>query len=246
MFRTTRLLFKPKYTYPIQPCRLVSNNSNNPKSYFTQETFTNMMNEAKTTFSEYNKDLTHILEMMEQKKYNIKKIKYGLGVILALTFFTFYEFITSWFGKQASNITMKSLDDPEFQKKVDEFVKERISVLSKDEQVQQNLEYLLSVNINKLTQREDIQQMLTDMFYKIFTSDTIAKAGDKLSAQVVHDLINLPEYDYLRVEIIKYIRETVKIAANDEEIHKYASILISQTFWAMFKTSPKKAEIIIE
>ena len=207
----------------------VDQNSRLP--YSTSNKFRNSLNESlnavKQGSGEIVQDLSDLLSAMEKKRYNLRLFGLGAGAgFFALS----YNFIRSWTSEQATVITTQMLDDEEFNKKVDSWTLKRTEILVQNlvqsEQVKTDVRDLMGSSITDLSNDPKIQSNLQDLFIRIFNSAEILNTGSTLSSNIVERLVQDPEYEKFREQIIIYAVKEVKRVADNKEVQGAISDLI--------------------
>jgi hypothetical protein len=143
----------------------------------------------------YIKDMVHVMKEMEKQQYNTKRLKIILSCIVFSVVIVFYDLIRNWTSKQVTNITTRSLEDEEFQKEVGVFCEKIIMDLAK---------------------RDDVCDVLAELFAKVFVSKPVIQSGADLSGRVVKDLLNDKEFEWLRQMIFEFLIKQIIDVSKDK------------------------------
>ena len=181
----------------------------------------------------YIKEWREIMNEMEKRKINTKRLKIILCFIASGVLFVFYDVITSWTSTQVTEITSKSLDDPKFQQDIVEFCENTINKLVMSQKVQQDVVSLLQLAIFELAKKEEVLNILSELFAKVFTSNVVKEAGATLSADVVNKLVKDPEYQELREMVYRYLCEELERLSKDGKVQTDISDLAKQALLNM-------------
>jgi hypothetical protein len=211
----------------------------NKKKFFESFNYDELLDKINNLKKEINenifmKDVKDMLEEMEKRKYDLTKFRILIIIFIFLILIVFYDLIINWAGKQTTNITTKSLNDPIFQKEVVIFCKEHIHQLVNSKEIQDDIANLLKNAVIEISKNEELQKSLSDLFVNIFLMETIANSGGQLSQKVLEKIINSPEYEPLRIMIYEYISKETEKLSGDKKIHDDLSKLLKGSLKSMF------------
>lgn len=185
------------------------------------------------------KDLKDLYLEMENRKYNMRWI--GL-TIAGVVLYIFYGKITDWASDQAADVTSKYLDNPKFKRDIVVFVEQTIDDLVKSERVQNDITKLLKDAVVKLSDDEDVQNKLRDLFVKIFKSQAIKEAGSELSEDVLEQLLHSPKYEKIRRQAMDYVVYELRNIVDNKDLQQSVGIASWNAFKVWFGMAPNKIE----
>lgn len=158
------------------------------------------------------KDVQDLLSAMKRRRYNLRKMYVALGTLTALIGYSSYETITDWMSDRATDVTSKSLEDPQFIEDATKFGttigKQIVYNLSKD---------------------PEVKQIFTEFFTDLFTSEPIISAAKDLSNDVVHSIVVNPEYEPIRVEATELAKERIIHILEQPEVQTAVNDLVWNT-----------------
>jgi len=134
-------------------------------------------------------DLRELVQAMEKKKYKVRRIQIALGILGGMVIYSFYGKIIGWLSDQATTVTTKSMEDPQFLEDAVTFGTEAGKQI-----------------IYNLSKDPETKTIFEEFFKDLFTSKTIEGAASNLSKEVIRTLIMDPEYESLREEAQEYVR----------------------------------------
>lgn len=159
----------------------------------------NQVNEAPTT-----KDIHALFREMERRRYNTRKIKWlasGIGLtLICLSARQIKEFLST----QTSEVTTQSMDDPNFQRRVQELStqisKEVLSKLMEDSELKSRLmgytKDVIEEAVVELYQTPQFKQETREMVADLISSELIQHKSSQLAEQVVKKLIDDDNLQY--------------------------------------------------
>lgn len=187
--------------------------------FTTSEKSNDIIESFKNVSSNTAKDIQDLFAEMRERRYNTTRLKIFLSLFGTLTIFVFYEAITDFISERATDVTSKSLEDPQFLKDATIFGstvgKEIVRNLSKD---------------------PEVEEMFIQFFKKLFLSKPIKDAAGELSESVVHSIITSNDYEHekLREDAVILAKEQICNIFNDPKIQQETSTFIWKTVGGAF------------
>ena len=165
-----------------------------------------------------------------------------IGLLLGATGYAFYDLIIHTFGKHVNSVTTKSLEDPEFQKQVDIFVKDRtMELLNIPEFLELVEEKAIDISkkvVYTLKNDKDTIDSLATLFYSCIISETVRNAATSVSLDTANILLKdkgLNENGY------NYLKDYIGRITNDSQVHSNLGNLVTGTitsYWRKQKVEP--------
>ncbi|AYV82096.1 MAG: hypothetical protein Homavirus7_2 [Homavirus sp.] len=189
----------------------------------------------------YVKEWREMMDEMEKRKFNTKRLKIILCVLAGSVMFVSYDVIQKWTSEQVTHITTKSLEDPNFQKDVIAFCENIVNQLVTSEKIQNDVINLLQLAIFELAKRQDVIDELSKLFGTVFTSEVVQNAGSNLSAEVVKMLLHGEEYEELRQMLFNYLCMEINKLSQDDRVQSDIGILARNAVGVMIWGSSVKS-----
>lgn len=151
------------------------------------------VNEAPTT-----KDIHELFKEMEKRRYNTRKIKWIAGAVGISMVVLSAKQIKGFLSSQGAEVTTQSMDDPEFQKKVQELSTQVSHQVLHDLMDNQEMQIrlkgytrdVLKDAVVELYKDPDFQKETRQMVGEVVTSKLIEDKSSILAKQVALNLIN--------------------------------------------------------
>lgn len=157
-------------------------------------------------------DMSDLVGEMRRRRYNITRFYIGLAAFGAVFMIMFYETITDWVSDRATDVTSKSLEDPQF-------LKDAIVFGTKaGKQIVWNL-----------SQDPEVEAVFKTFFKGLFTSDAIKEAASELAHDVVHSVVVDIEHERIRDEAQTLAKERIIELFQDEKVQSAASEFVWKT-----------------
>lgn len=208
--------------------KLESNMKNN-----SEEVKMGMVDSIKSASEATTKDIHDLFQEMRRRRYNTRRFKIILGAFGTLTVFVFYEAITDFLSERATDVTHKSLEDPQF------IADATVFGTTIGKQIVKNL-----------SEDPEVETIFADFFTKLFTSDPIKGAASELSNDVVHSIVTNVDHEKIRDEATVLAKERIIQLFKDPEVQKQTSQFIWTTLGGAFypfnsnsNTTTEKSEI---
>jgi hypothetical protein len=143
--------------------------------------------------------------------------KVSVGVLATFVGFTFYETITDFLSDRATDVTSKSLEDPEFIRDATVFGTEIGKQIVKN-----------------LTQDPEVKEIFKVFFADLFVSDYIKMSAKELANDTVRAVICETQHELLRDEATELAKQRLIQLFEDPEMQIYASNFVWKTFGGAF------------
>ena len=174
------------------------------------------------------KDLKDLYVEMENRKYNTRWIVLSVA---GLVCYVFYGKITDWASDQAADVTSKYLENPKFKRDLLVFVEQTIDDLVKSDRVQNDVTRLLKETVVKLSDDQEVQTRLENLFVRIFKSKVIKEAGSELSEDVLNQLLHSEKYENIRKEAMTFVVDELKNIVENKDLQQS----VGMASWNAFK-----------
>jgi len=124
----------------------------------------------------------------------------------------FYDKITDWMSERATDVTSKSMEDPQF---IDD-----ATVFGT---------YVGKQIIVNLSKDEEVKNIFGEFFKDLFTSEPIVSAARNLSNDVVHAVVVESEHEQIRSEATELAKKRIIKVFQDPETQEAVNVLVWKT-----------------
>lgn len=238
-----RIIYEPKIRTLFSQNRFYCT-LNKPKidqnNYYSKENIMKTLNSLKddikntSYISEMNDLVDHVFKEMENRKYNVMRIKIMIFILILIILLASYDLITNWSSKQVNIITTKSFEDPDFKKKLTELCESTIKQLTESEEIQKDLTNLLKIVVQNLADNPEVQEKLSKLLIEVLKFENIKNTGAETSSLIIDKLINSPEHEKIRKEIYDYITLEINKLSEDKKVQKNLGQLMLSSLSSIF------------
>ena len=202
------IIHKTRYT-PLIPTRFLHPTIHKlqidpPKFNSTSASYTDIIKDYYEKYSiddvPYLKEWRELMLEMEKRKVDTKRIRNIICVLLGGVILVFFDVIRNWTSDQVTSVATGTLNKEEFLDTVTKFGEAGVTNLVSSEQVQTDVTNLSKIAIFELAKQQKVIDTLAKVFADVFQTKIVVDAGATLSADVVKQLLETEEYEWLRVE----------------------------------------------
>ncbi|VBB18645.1 hypothetical protein YASMINEVIRUS_1147 [Yasminevirus sp. GU-2018] len=130
-------------------------------------------------------DLQYIVEQLEKKKYDVKKMKYIASIVVVIILFMFWRTIKSFLSKETSDVAIKTINDEDVRKNLYVLLCKVLDDAKNDPLIAQQLVVLIKGSLNEALRDKETMDILQKIVSDVITSDQIKKDAEVLTKEVV-------------------------------------------------------------
>ena len=146
-------------------------------------------------------NVTEVQELfleMERRNYNVRQIKWLMGISCVVFFYLSGKQIKKWLSSQTTEVAHQSMDDPEFKKRVSylstEIAQEVLENLLINQQLKKQIENyatdILEQSVKELYQREDFKHETKKSISRLIESEMVETRVNTLCKNLAEELLS--------------------------------------------------------